>query len=161
VSLPPFVGSIVHAATRRGVVSILAESGGNGTLKEKDIRVHLNGVGNVMRYLKMIEGEPSIPGPQISATGRAITRASQAGLLRLKVAVGDTISDGQVVAEISDVFGRTIEEVRVAKGGIAGLIWAHKAVATGDPVVRCWYTLPAPAFSKTDHLIRSDERVHQ
>jgi predicted deacylase len=160
-SLPPFVGSIAHSATRRGVVSILAESGGNGTLEERDVQVHLDGIWNVMRYLKMIGGEPCIRRPQISATGRAITRASRAGLLRLKVAVGDTIADGQVVAEISDVFGRTIEEVRVDKGGIAGLIWAHKAVATGDPVVRCWYTVPASAFPKTDQLISSGERVYQ
>lgn len=160
-SLPPFVGSIVHAATRRGVVSILAESGGNGTLEEKDVQVHLDGVWNVMRYLKMIESEPCIPGPQISATGRAITRASRAGLLHLKVAVGDTISNGQVVAEISDVFGRAVEEVRVHKGGIAGLAWAHKSVNTGDPVVRCWYTVPATAFPKTDQFMRTAERTDQ
>ena len=160
-SLPPFVGSIVHSATRRGVVSILAESGGNGTLEEKDVQVHLDGLWNVMRYLKMVEGEPSIPGPQISATGRVITRASRAGLLRLKVAVGDTISDGQAVAEISDVFGRIVEDIRVLKGGIAGLVWAHKAVNTGDPVVRCWYTVPAPAFPKTDQFISSADRVYQ
>jgi uncharacterized protein len=160
-TLPPFAGSIVHAATRRGVVSILAESGGNGTLEEQDVRVHLDGVCNVMRYLKMIEGEPCIPGPQISATGRAITRALRAGLLSLKAAVGDTISDGQTVAEISDVFGRIVEHVRVVKGGIAGLVWAHKAVNTGDPVIRCWYTVPAPAFPRTDRFVSTAGRVCQ
>jgi uncharacterized protein len=154
-SLPPFAGSIVHSAGQRGIVSILAESGGNGTLEGEDVRVHFDGVQNVMRYLKMIEGDPSIPGPQISATGRAITRASRSGLLRLKAAVGDLIRDGQVVAEICDVFGRTIEEVRVARGGIAGLIWSHKAVSTGDPIIRCWYTKPAPSFPRTDRYIHS------
>jgi uncharacterized protein len=152
-SLPPFAGSIVHSAGRRGVVSILAESGGNGTLEAEDVRIHMDGVRNVMRYLGMIEGQPSIPGPQISATGRAVTRASRAGLLRLKAAVGDLIHDGQVVAEICDVFGRTVEEVRVARGGIAGLVWSHKAVSTGDPIIRCWYTKPAPRFPKTDRYI--------
>jgi uncharacterized protein len=154
-SLPPFAGSIVHAAGRKGVVSILAESGGNGTLEEEDVRVHVDGVRNIMRYLKMIDGTPVIPGPQVSATGRAITRASRAGLVRLKVAPGEVVTDGQVVAEVADVFGRTVEHVRVTKGGIAGLVWAHKAVSTGDPVVRCWYTKPAPAFPVTDQFIFS------
>lgn len=154
-TLPPFSGSIVHSATKRGVVSILAESGGDGTLEEEDVRVHLHGLWNVMRYLRMIAGQPVIPGPQVAATGRAVTRARRAGLLRLKVGIGETVKDGQVVAEISDVFGRIVEEVRVARGGITGLVWSHKAVNTGDPVVRCWYTKPAPRFAKTEQYVVS------
>jgi len=156
-TLPPFSGSIVHSAAQRGVVSILAESGGNGTLEEEDVRVHLHGIRNVMRYLRMVVGQPVIPGPQIAATGREVTRAKRAGLLRLKVGVGEEIKDGQVVAEISDVFGRIIEEVQVARGGITGLVWSHKAVNTGDPVVRCWYTKPAPRFAKTEHYVATAE----
>ena len=86
--LPPAPGSIVHEATRRGVVSILAESGGNGTLEESDVQVHLAGVRNIMRYLKMIDGEPRISGKQLIATERYVTRATRAGLLRLKVSIG-------------------------------------------------------------------------
>src|SRR5947209_363808 len=35
--IPPFAGSLNYTATRRGVVSILAESGGDGTLEEEDV----------------------------------------------------------------------------------------------------------------------------
>jgi uncharacterized protein len=153
-TLPPFAGSIAHAATRRGIVSILAESGGNGTLEEGDVRVHVEGVHNIMRYLGMIRGEPSICGPRIRATDRAVTRAKRAGLLRLKVAVGDEVRDGQQVAEVVNVFGEVVETVCVKRGGIAGLVWAHKAVNTGDPIVRCWYTESAPAFPLTDKFMR-------
>jgi uncharacterized protein len=150
-SIPPFPGSIVHSATRKGVISILAESGGNGTLEEADVQVHVHGVTNVMRYLGMVEGAPVIAGSQIRATGRAITRASRSGLLRLNAAIGDTIADGQQVAEICDVFGRTVEQIRVIRGGIAGLLWAHKAVNTGDPIIRCWYTEPAGPWPNPLH----------
>jgi uncharacterized protein len=156
-NVPPFAGSIVHSAIRMGVVSILAESGGNGTLEGDDVLVHLNGVRNIMRYLKMIDGDPRVSGPQISATGRDVTRAQRSGLLRLKVRIGDVVADGETVAEICDVFGRTIETAQVAKGGIAGLVWAHKAVNTGDPIVRCWYTEPAAPFPATDKfMIKKD-----
>jgi uncharacterized protein len=151
-TVPPFPGSIVYAATRKGVVSILAESGGNGTLDEADVQVHVHGITNLMRYLGMIEGVPTTPKAQIRATGRAITRASRSGLLRLRAAVGDNITDGQTVAEICDVFGNTVEVVRVVRGGLAGLIWAHKAVNTGDPIIRCWYTEPAGPFPATDRF---------
>lgn len=158
-ALPPFSGSIVHSATEKGVVSILAESGGDGTLEEEDVRVHLKGIWNVMRYLKMVPGQPLIPGPQIAATGRAITRAKRSGLLRLKVGIGEAVEDGQVVAEIADVFGRVVEEVRVDRGGITGLVWSHKVVNTGDPVVRCWYTKPAPPFAKTEQYMADNSEA--
>ena len=155
-TIPPFPGSIVHSATRKGVVSILAESGGNGTLEEADVQVHVHGVMNLMRYLGMVDGVPVVPKSQIRATGRAITRATRSGLLRLRAAIGDTIADEQQVGEICDVFGRTVEEVRVVRGGIAGLVWAHKAVNTGDPILRCWYTEPAGAFPATDGFVTAD-----
>jgi predicted deacylase len=159
--LPPFPGSIVHTAARRGIVAILAESGGNGTLEEADVRLHLEGVTNIMRYLKMMDGEPMVHGPQFCATGRAITRAKHSGLLRLHVKIGDVLAAGQAVAEICDVFGQTLETVRVAKAGTAGLVWSHKVVSTGDPVVRCWYTDAAGDFPATDKFMQLPREVRE
>jgi uncharacterized protein len=157
-TIPPFRGSICYEASQRGVVSILAESGGNGTLEEADAQVHVNGVRNIMRYLKMIDGQPSVANPQIVATDRAITRTTRAGLVRLHVAIGDAVMQNQVVAEICNVFGQVIETVRVQRSGIAGLVWAHKAVNAGDPIVRCWYTQPALPFAKTDSYVQSNDK---
>jgi uncharacterized protein len=151
-TIPPFAGSICYEASRRGIVSILAESGGNGTLEEGDADVHVHGIRNIMRYLKMIDGTPSVSGPHITATDRAITRTSRAGLVRLKVAIGDAVAENQVVAEICNVFGEVTEIVRAQRAGIAGLVWAHKAVNAGDPILRCWYTQPAPPFSGTTRV---------
>ena len=136
--IPPFPDGISYAATRRGVVSIFAESGGNGTLEEADVRVHVDGITNVMRYLRMIDGTPTAPGPRISARDRRVVRATRAGLLRLCVRVGDQLVAGQEVAEVCNVFGEVVETVRSSGEGIAGLVWAHKVVNTGDPIVRYW-----------------------
>jgi predicted deacylase len=136
--IPPFADGICYAATRRGVVSIFAESGGNGTLEEADVRVHVDGVTNVMRHLRMIDGTPAAVGPRISARDRKVVRASRAGLLRLRVQIGDELQIGQEVAEVCNVFGEVVETVRSTGDGIAGLVWAHKMVNTGDPIVRYW-----------------------
>ena len=137
-TIPPFGDGLAYAATRRGVVSIFAESGGNGTLEEADVRVHLDGVANVMRYLGMIDGAPSTVGPRVSARDRKVVRATRAGLLRLRVKIGDELVAGQDVAEVCNVFGEVVETVRSSGAGIAGLVWAHKVVNTGDPIVRYW-----------------------
>ena len=136
--IPPFADGVCYAATRRGIVSIFAESGGNGTLEESDVRVHIDGVTNVMRYLRMIDGAPATPGPRVSARDRSVVRATRAGLLRLRVKIGDELVAGQEVAEVCNVFGEVVETVRSSGAGIAGLVWAHKVVNTGDPIVRYW-----------------------
>ena len=137
-TIPPFADGISYAATRKGVVSIFAESGGNGTLEEVDVRVHLDGIANVMRHLRMIPGDATPPGPRLSARDRKVVRATRAGLLRLRVAIGDEIVAGQEVAEVCNVFGEVVERVQSTGAGIAGLVWAHKVVNTGDPIVRYW-----------------------
>ena len=137
-TIPPFADGIAYAATRKGIVSIFAESGGNGTLDEADVRVHLDGIANVMRHLRMIPGDPTPPGPRLSARDRKVVRATRAGLLRLRVAIGDEIVAGQEVAEVCNVFGEVVERVRSSGAGVAGLVWAHKVVNTGDPIVRYW-----------------------
>jgi len=136
--IPPFSDGIVYAATRRGVVSIFAESGGNGTLEDADVRVHVDGVANVMRYLRMIDGAPTAAEACVSARDRKVVRATRAGLLRLRVQIGDALVAGQEVAEVCNVFGEVVETVRSTGDGIAGLVWAHKVVNTGDPIVRYW-----------------------
>jgi predicted deacylase len=141
--IPPFAGSLNHAATRNGVVSILAEAGGNGTLDDADVRVHVDGARNVMRYLGMIDGAPAPNGSRVAARDRVVVRAKRAGLLRLTARIGDEIIGGEELGEIRDVFGNVIERVCATGSGIVGLIWAHKVVNTGDPILRYWITEPA------------------
>jgi predicted deacylase len=125
------------------VISILAESGGNGTLDEADVRTHLDGARNVMRHLGMIDGGRPANGPRIAARDRVVVRATRSGLVRLKVGIGDELTVGQEVAEVCNVFGEVVERVCTSGSGVAGLIWSHKVVNTGDPIVRYWITDPA------------------
>jgi predicted deacylase len=146
-TIPPFPGSLNFSASRNGVVSILGECGGDGTLEEDDVRTHVTGVQNIMRYLGMIDGTapPSANGDasRVAARDRIVVRATRSGLLRLKVRIGDEISAGQELADIRNVFGEVVEVMSAPGSGIAGLIWTHKVVNTGDPVVRYWITEPA------------------
>jgi hypothetical protein len=141
-SIPPFAGSLNYSATRNGVVSILAESGGDGTLLEEDVRIHVEGALNVMRHLGMIDGERPRNRARLAACDRVVVRAKRAGLLRLTARIGDEIVAGDQLGEICDVFGRVVERVCAPGTGIVGLIWTHKVVNTGDPILRYWITEP-------------------
>jgi predicted deacylase len=136
--LPPTKGSLTSQATRHGVVSILAEAGSNGTLEPADVEIHMRGMRNVMRYLGMIAGEPDAAGERVEPTGQFVVSAQRGGLLRLKIGIGDEIREEQEIAEVCDLFGEVVERIHSPRDGIARLIWAHKAVNTGDPIVKCW-----------------------
>lgn len=141
--LPPTRGSITHSAASQGVVSMLAESGSNGGLDAEDARVHVEGIRNVMRHLGMIPGEVRRNPDMLRATGQFIVRAEHGGLLRLAISIGEPVRAGQEVAVIVDTFGNVVERVLASREGIARLIWAAKAVNSGDPIVKCWITEPA------------------
>ena len=136
-------------AARQGVVSILAEAGSNGTLDTADVEIHMRGMRNVMRHLGMIPGEPdtgrasmwSQPANSWSALGGAGSCASRSGS-------ATEIAAGQEIAEVCDLFGEVVERIHVPREGIARLIWAHKAVNTGDPIVKCWIVDQAESASE-------------
>jgi predicted deacylase len=137
-ALPPTAGSLTFQATRQGIISILAEAGSNGTLETSDVEVHLRGMRNIMRHLGMISGEPDTADDHLEATGQFVVSAQRGGLLRLKIGIGEEIAADQEIAEIVDLFGEVVERIQSPRAGIVRLIWAYKAVNTGDPIVKCW-----------------------
>ena len=153
-ALPPTKGSLTCEAARRGVASILAESGSAGGLEPSDVRAHMHGIQNVMRFFKMLPGEPVIHGRRMMAVGQFVVDARRGGLLRLAIGIGDEIKPGQAIAEVCDVFGDVVERIVSPADGIARIIWTHKAVNTGDPIVKCWMVEPAPPFAATDPFVR-------
>ena len=155
-ALPPTNGSFTRENARRGIASILAESGSAGGLDPADVQTHTHGIQNVMRFLKMLPGEPVVRGKRMMATGQFVVGARRGGLLRLAIGIGDEIKKGQKIADVCDVFGNIVEEIVSPADGIARIIWSHKAVNTGDPVVKCWVVKPAPQFPATDGFIRED-----
>ena len=137
-TLPPTAGSMTNQAIRRGIVSILAEAGSNATLDPADVEIHVKGIQNVMRHLGMLPGEPDAVGERVYPVDQFVISTKRGGLLRLKIGIGDRIEEGQEIAEVCNLFGEVVERIQSPRDGIARLIWAHKAVNTGDPVVKCW-----------------------
>ena len=147
-------GSFTSEAARRGVASILAESGSAGGLDPADVQHHMHGIANVMRFFKMLPGEPILRGKRMLALDQFVVDTRRGGLLRLAIRIGDEIKKGQEIAEVGDVFGDVVEKIVSPADGIARIIWTHKVVNTGDPIVKCWVAEPAPPSAATDRFVR-------
>jgi len=137
-----------------GLASILAESGSAGSLDPEHVRVHLNGITNVMRFLGIIPGEPLVAGDKRVATGQFIVQAHRGGLVRLNVKIGDVLKEGQEIGDVVDVFGDVVERLQSPAEGVVRIIWTHKVVNSGDAILKCWTTEAAPPFPLTDRFIQ-------
>jgi predicted deacylase len=88
--IPPFSDGISYAATRRGVVSLFAESGGTARWRMPTCRC-TSTVYERDASPSHDRRRASRGGPRVSARDRKVVRATRAGLLRLRVRIGDEL----------------------------------------------------------------------
>ncbi len=150
-------GTVTTEAARRGIASIL------GRVRERQrastpptSSTHLHGITNVMRYLGMLPGRPVVPARQRLGTGQFVVHARRGGLVRLSADVGQTIAEGQTLGEIWDVFGDVVETLRSPAAGWCASSGPARSVNSGDAVLKCWVTEPAPPFAPTDRFVGPD-----
>ena len=120
---PPTLGNM---AVKKGIPVILEELIDGRWISEPSTSAGVRGVLNIMRVFDMIKGEPEpqrgfpiVPGVNRSY---GIIRANRGGLIRFFKKPGELIRQGEVLAEIYDLYGDIIEEVKMP---VEGYVWAY------------------------------------
>jgi len=118
-----------------GIPSLLSEMGEASLLEEVWVDGLMKGVRNVMMHTGMMEGKPE-PGPE-QVILRKILRvdANRGGFVRLKVNLGDRVSKGQVLAEISDVFYNAKESILAPEDAYVYVKTTTLTVSAGDRIL--------------------------
>ncbi len=127
-------GLLYAEAAHRGVAAIIAEAGGQGILREADIALHLRGLAGILGALGM---QDAAPPPQVPRewTRFAWLRAPEAGCLYLTVTVGQTVTEGQGVGELRDLYGSLRATLHAPAGGPVLFLVSALAVNAGDPIL--------------------------
>lgn len=123
---------------RARVASVTLESGGLGQYEEKWIKVHTDGVTNIMKSLGMIEGEPKTRSDQVlmRAPREADLRCKRGGIFYPESKPGDVVEKGQKLGEIRDLKGDVLEEFISPVDGIVRIYFWHRVKNTGDFVYK-------------------------
>jgi len=121
-----------------GKPRIIAEAGREGKLEEEFTNVHLTGLTNIMRKLRMIDGEPKLARKQVLVHGRYELFAHNAGLFYSKVKPGDTVSKGESISLIKNLEGQTVEDVRAANDGVVQLVMTNPVKLPYDMLYKIW-----------------------
>lgn len=136
---PPGVSAdIQDAAYHLGVPSFLVELTPYYSISPQAVAVGVRGVLNVMKTLKMIEGEVEPQDEVLVIEGRlGITfgTSSRGGLVIPETSLGEAVSKGQIVGRVVDFFGDTVEEIESPVDGWM-LTWPYlnQSVFSGDLV---------------------------
>jgi hypothetical protein len=134
-------GNWITEANKAGVPAIVAEAGYDGLYEEGDIAIHLRGLKNVLKYLDMIPGKIERESDRTETTyirSLFIVKTNSTGMFHPKVEIRTKISIGQVLAEIKDIKGDVIEEIKSPENGILLTIMTKRVVNCGDSVMNAF-----------------------
>ncbi len=121
---PPTLGNL---SARNGIPVILYELIDGRWISEPSTSAGVKGVLNTMKAFGMIDGEletqtgfPIVPGAN-TFMPRAL-RANTSGLIRFLKLPGEPIKEGEVYAEVYDLFGDVLEQIKMP---FDGYVWAN------------------------------------
>jgi len=123
-------GTTSDAAAAAGIPAITPEAGGCGLLEEEAIEAHVRGLGNVLRVLGMLPGDPEPPERPQELVRRFIwLRANQGGWWQPDVRPGESVAAGARLGAVCDPFGEELEVICAPEAGVPLFVTSSPAVA--------------------------------
>lgn len=123
-----------NTATTRGKPSITAEAGHAGTVETDDLNELINGCLNVMRYLKMLPGQPKLIEHPVWIEKVVTVASDQTGIFYPLVKRGTYVEQGMKLGYVTDYVGKTIFEARAPVAGIVLYVCAVPSMTKGATI---------------------------
>lgn len=125
-----------NSAAIRGVPSLLIERGGAGVWNQQEVAAYKKDILSVLEYLGVIKRNTT----PFSYSPRAITKAiylesEREGFWYPQVEVGEYIVKGQLLGEIHNCFGETLETYYSEIDGVVLYMLVALAASKGDTLV--------------------------
>jgi uncharacterized protein len=120
-------GTTAHAAAASGIPSIIAEAGSSGLLTEPETQMMIDGIGNALRSLDMLDGEVRAFEP-VEIDQFTWLRSPVEGMWYPSVDVGARVLDGQNIGRIGNLYGDTLVEISAPHDGVILFITSAPAM---------------------------------
>ncbi len=117
-----------------GVPTIVYEAGSARRLERPFIRTGIAGILNVMRFLRMLPGEPEEPPLRLRIERTYWVRAQAGGILDLQVSLGEPLRRGAPISINTNPFGRERSQLKAPYGGMVLGLTQSPLVHPGDAV---------------------------
>ena len=124
-----------NTAILRGKPAITTEAGLSGGRQEEYIALNIQGVLNVLRHLRMIEGTVETLTDPVWIDRYEVVTSHTTGLFYPQARMGTWVQKGQGVGFITDLLGRKVEDIRAPFSGIVLYIISTPPVSQGEPLL--------------------------
>ena len=128
-------GSTFCAASRAGIPSILAESGGQGIWTPEDVALHANGLQRLMQHLEMLPGGKPQPTPFTLLERFLWLRSEHEGFWYPSVGVNAKVKAGQNLGAVKNYEGKVLQNAVSPAEGIVLFIVTSLAINHNDPLL--------------------------
>ena len=105
-------------AVQQGKTALSIEAGKLGNVQEENVSLIEQGIMNMLMEMEMLPGPVVFLHDQKWLDNQVYIKAPVKGIFYSKVKSGDSVSEGQLLGYITDVFGMRIEEVLAPAGGL-------------------------------------------
>jgi predicted deacylase len=120
-------GTTAHAAAAAGIPSIIAEAGSSGLLTEPETQMMVDGIGNALRSLGMLDGDVQASKP-VEIDQFTWLRSPVEGMWYPSVEVGAQVGEGQNIGRIGNLYGDTLAEISAPHAGVILFITSAPAM---------------------------------
>jgi predicted deacylase len=110
-----------------GIPCIMPESGTPVPMREADVRFHVDGMLNVLKFFGVIEGKPQRRDQYISPE-RLRLRSEHNGIWYPQVILDQKVCKGDLIGVVSDLTGEELQPVKAPKAGIVSMMRSHYSV---------------------------------
>lgn len=140
-------GSLRQAAKDHGIKMLLYEAGEVLRFEEPAIHAGLRGIVSVMRAIGMLRTRATRRSSAAPVIARSSTwvRAPISGIVQTTIKLGDSVKEGKIIGQISDLFGEETVSIRATASGIVIGKSQLPLVYKGDALIHI-----ARIASKTD-----------
>lgn len=128
-------GGAYSEATKAGVPSLLAESGGQGIWPPEDVARLTVGVNRLMRHLEMIEGPAPERLPSKLLDQFLWLRSEHDGFWYPAVGVNGAVTKGQELGQVQDYEGKVLQTAKSPADGRVLFLVSSLAINAGDPLL--------------------------
>lgn len=131
-------GRTISEAHRRGIPWLYVESSGGGRVLSDELHYYTDGLLNLLRHLQIVPGEPTAHEIRHRLIGNgnideAVT-VSTSGFFVHRVGILDEVRRGEIIGEVRDLLGETLEEIAAPRDGVVILLRALPVVNPADIV---------------------------
>ncbi|TFH15932.1 hypothetical protein E4H04_07485 [Candidatus Bathyarchaeota archaeon] len=131
-------GTTGEAQDLFGIPCITPEAGTPYPVRERHVQFHTDGIINILKYLGIIEGEPQTFNAKINPQEYHVI-AKTGGIWHTAVEIGQYVKKGQILGNLTDLFGNVLDTYTAPKGGWVRFLRVWYSVNVGEPLISVSY----------------------